>query len=90
MGRDIRILFTGKVQGVGFRSTAKRLARELNLKGFVRNLSDGTVELCAHGPQESVEKLVEMLKERFKVQAKELSSSEKQSYPADPAEFDIL
>ncbi|MFI4873633.1 MAG: acylphosphatase [Phycisphaerales bacterium JB061] len=45
--RSIR--FTGKVQGVGFRMTAKSVASELGLAGWVRNEHDGSVLMEAQG-----------------------------------------
>jgi acylphosphatase len=44
-----RIVFEGRVQGVGFRYTVKDLARGFDVAGHVRNLPDGTVELIAAG-----------------------------------------
>jgi acylphosphatase len=43
------IIFSGTVQGVGFRFTAHRMAARHQLTGYVRNLSDGTVEMLAQG-----------------------------------------
>ncbi len=42
-----RVLFRGRVQGVGFRYTTKSIARRHPVVGFVRNLPDGSVELVA-------------------------------------------
>ena len=44
-----RIFYAGRVQGVGFRFTAERLAREFAVSGWARNLDDGRVELVAEG-----------------------------------------
>ena len=41
--------FTGRVQGVGFRYTAQRVAETFRVTGYVRNLRDGRVELVAEG-----------------------------------------
>ncbi len=42
-----RVLFHGRVQGVGFRYTTASIARRYPVVGFVRNLPDGSVELVA-------------------------------------------
>ena len=52
-----RILVGGRVQGVGFRYATVREARQLNLRGFARNLPDGRVEIVAHGPEADVDRL---------------------------------
>jgi acylphosphatase len=44
-----RVLYTGRVQGVGFRYTAKGVAQTFAVAGFVRNVPDGRVELVAEG-----------------------------------------
>ena len=41
--------FSGRVQGVGFRYTTDRVAANFRVAGFVRNLTDGRVELVAEG-----------------------------------------
>ena len=40
-----RVYFSGRVQGVGFRYTAERIAKGFKVRGYVRNLPDGRVEL---------------------------------------------
>lgn len=52
----------GMVQGVGFRYSTQREAQHLGLKGYVRNMDDGCVEVLACGEAEQVEKLVSWLK----------------------------
>jgi acylphosphatase len=44
-----RVIFEGRVQGVGFRYTVKDLARGFDVRGTVRNLPDGSVELEVMG-----------------------------------------
>jgi acylphosphatase len=48
----------GLVQGVSFRAFVKSISRQLDLVGFVRNLSSGDVEVVAEGKKESLEKLI--------------------------------
>jgi acylphosphatase len=59
------IIFTGHVQGVGFRFTAYRIANRHQLSGFVRNLPDGGVEMLAQGRTEDVDSCVEDIKADF-------------------------
>jgi acylphosphatase len=48
----------GRVQGVFFRDFTRREANALGLKGYVRNVPDGSVEVVAEGPGEMVERLL--------------------------------
>lgn len=43
------VYYSGRVQGVGFRYTVDRLARNFRVAGYVRNLVDGRVEMVAEG-----------------------------------------
>ncbi|MCE1235811.1 MAG: acylphosphatase [Hyphomicrobiales bacterium] len=56
--QTIRIVITGRVQGVGFRAWMERRARELGLSGWVRNLRDGAVEAVFHGPAAAVQEMI--------------------------------
>jgi acylphosphatase len=47
MTAAVRMVVHGRVQGVGFRAFAHSLARRLGIKGWARNLPDGTVEIAA-------------------------------------------
>lgn len=53
-----RIVFYGRVQGVGFRYTAKYLARSLELTGWVKNDWDGTVTMEVQGREQLINKLL--------------------------------
>ena len=48
------IIFSGRVQGVGFRFTAQRIALAFELTGYVKNLPDGSVEMFAQGSPEAL------------------------------------
>lgn len=49
------MIYAGSVQGVGFRFTAERIAQQLGVLGFVKNLPDGNVEIVGEGRKEQLE-----------------------------------
>jgi acylphosphatase len=55
--------FSGYVQGVGFRYNACSIAKRFNVTGFVRNLSNGSVELIVEGNKETIQQYVSTLKD---------------------------
>ncbi|HET7436639.1 MAG TPA: acylphosphatase [Thermoanaerobaculia bacterium] len=59
--RHLRI--HGKVQGVGYRFFATRVARRNGLKGWIQNMRDGTVEALVEGEKQSIDDWLEELKE---------------------------
>jgi acylphosphatase len=59
------VIFIGRVQGVGFRYTAYRIAHRHQLTGFVRNLPDGTVEMLAQGPAGDIDSCIRDIEEYF-------------------------
>jgi DNA ligase D-like protein (predicted 3'-phosphoesterase) len=61
--RAVRIAVSGRVQGVGFRESTRRLALQLGLLGWVRNAEDGTLAVHAEGPPAALERLLEFLHE---------------------------
>ena len=50
-----KILYSGRVQGVGFRYECKRIAMGFEVNGTVQNLDDGTVKLCVLGDELEVQ-----------------------------------
>ncbi len=60
--KRVHIYVSGRVQGVGFRFFTIRVAKDLNLKGFVKNLPDGRVEIVAEGDAESLARLIEAVR----------------------------
>jgi len=80
MKKSVRLYIHGTVQGIFFRRFIKENAERHNVKGFVRNLEDGRIEvflegnvedvnkmieICKKGPRHSIIKRVEMKPERF-------------------------
>jgi acylphosphatase len=59
----VRIVVSGIVQGVGYRSFALRHGNSLNLSGYVRNTPEGEVELEAEGDRGDVERFIFLLRE---------------------------
>ena len=53
----IQLLITGVVQGVGYRMWTEQTAKSLGLRGWVRNLFDGRVEIHAEGDSEALNEL---------------------------------
>ena len=60
--KKIKAIASGKVQGVAFRMHAQTQAQQLGIKGFVRNLSNGNVEIVAVGEAEKVDALINWAK----------------------------
>ena len=56
--KRVRVVISGRVQGVFFRASCAARARELGVGGSVRNLGDGDVEAVFEGPAEDVEAMV--------------------------------
>lgn len=61
--KTVRIIVTGRVQGVGFRYFTVRCANDLGLCGWVRNLPDGSVETAIQGQGEKIEEMIGLLKQ---------------------------
>jgi len=56
--KKIVITVSGLVQGVFFRYTTRKVARNLGLKGYVKNMPDGTVYIEAEGEKDKLEQLL--------------------------------
>lgn len=62
MESHVHIVVEGHVQGVGFRWFVSRWAKSLDLRGFVRNLGNGNVEIEAEGDRSILEELIKQVK----------------------------
>jgi acylphosphatase len=60
---EMHVIVKGHVQGIGFRAMTRYYATGLGLTGTVRNLSNGAVEIYAHGSKKRLEELIQKLKE---------------------------
>jgi acylphosphatase len=65
MQRRVNVFFSGTVQGVGFRYTTLNIAQHFTVTGWVRNRSDGRVEILAEGTQEELESFVRNVEEKM-------------------------
>ncbi|NQT84835.1 acylphosphatase [bacterium] len=63
--KRVHVFFSGYVQGVGFRYTARRFAQSLDLVGWVKNCYDGRVELVAEGEEETLKQMLTQLNQAF-------------------------
>lgn len=71
-----KVLYSGHVQGVGFRATASSIARGHDVGGHVKNLPDGRVELVVEGNRQSVRAFLDEVDERMGGHVREKSSSD--------------
>jgi len=60
MKKSVRVYIEGTVQGIFFRGFVKENAERHNVKGFVRNLEDGRVEVFLEGNNDDVDKMIEL------------------------------
>ena len=75
------IIFTGRVQGVGFRFTAYSMAKRYQLNGIVRNLLNGGVEMIAQGDSEDIAGCIRDIQESF---AGYINNTEVEDAPLTP------
>jgi acylphosphatase len=76
------VYYSGHVQGVGFRATAAAIAsRHPLVRGWVRNLADGRVELLADGPDEAIEAYLGELRNRLARFIEAEDSAERETDP---------
>ncbi|MHC4911951.1 MAG: acylphosphatase [Planctomycetota bacterium] len=87
MGQTAKhIIFSGRVQGVGFRFTAHNIASRYQLVGWVRNLPDGTVEMIAQGNADDVSDCIRDISEFLSGYVKDAKVDEA---PIDPRHTDF-
>jgi len=63
MNKRLEVLFSGTVQGVGFRYATERIAAHFKITGYVRNLPSGKVEVIAEGPETELKDFLAAVRE---------------------------
>ncbi len=58
MSEFVRILVSGRVQGVYFRAYTQKQAKKLNITGYAKNLPNGDVEIIASGNNDQLQQLI--------------------------------
>ncbi len=81
-----QIIFKGRVQGVGFRYTTQRAAGRYDLTGFVRNLSDGSVEALLQGTAPNIQACLDDLNDHFGGYLREINTTDQ---PVNPQYHDF-
>ena len=85
--KRVHILYSGQVQGVGFRYTAQDIAMSLGITGWVKNLEDGRVEIVAEGKEKD---LNEFLDKISKGQLGRYIKNVELSWEKSTGEFDVF
>jgi acylphosphatase len=70
------ILFSGHVQGVGFRFVVRQIASSFEVKGYVRNMDDGRVELVAEGERRELDAFVAQIRSKMEGYVDDAAQSE--------------
>jgi acylphosphatase len=63
MTKQVHAFFSGHVQNVGFRFTTQIIAKKFPIAGFVKNLSDGRVEVIAEGEEHFLQDFIKEIRE---------------------------
>lgn len=83
------VVYSGHVQGVGFRYTTHSIARRFAVDGYVRNLPDGRVELVAVGESRELNQFLREVRERFQNQMRDEKIDVQPAAAGEFAGFDV-
>ena len=73
-----RVIFSGRVQGVGFRYKTQEIARNYAVSGYVKNLPDGSVEVTCEGDAATLTSFIEQIKNSMARYIKDVQVEESQ------------
>lgn len=85
-----RVFISGRVQGVYFRSFVQETAREIGVRGWVRNRRDGRVEAVLEGPPEALEKMIRRCLQGPPASRVENVESIDEEYQGEDTDFQII
>ena len=85
-----KLIFSGKVQRVGFRLETHEMGRRIGLNGWVRNRKDGDVEAEVQGEKEKIDYLVEHLKSLRRASVEDVLIEDIRFIEDDREEFKIV
>ncbi len=87
--KRLRIVVSGRVQGVWYRRSAQKKAKELNIVGWARNLIEGQVEMLCEGEEKRVQEFLEWAKKGpFFANVEHIESSEEE-YRGEFSSFEV-
>lgn len=84
-----RVIYRGRVQGVGFRATTSRIASSFVVTGYVKNLGDGSVEVVAAGDGAEVDRFLAAIDRQLGGKIRDRSVSEFFPESGEPSGFSI-
>ena len=61
MEQQIHVFYSGRIQGVGFRVTVRSIAEDLQVRGWVKNLPDGRVEVVAEAEEDAIKEFLHQI-----------------------------
>jgi acylphosphatase len=78
-----RVLFSGRVQGVGFRYTSQSLSAGFAISGYVCNLPDGRVELVSEGDPREIDRFIAAIQAEMGCYIREIQTESDSVWPED-------
>jgi len=86
----VRLIVEGRVQGVWFRDSTRTQANSLGVHGWVKNRSDGSVEILAEGAEDRVQKLMEWCHEGPSYARVDRVEASREEWQGEFDSFDIV
>ena len=74
MKKQVHLYYSGKVQGIGFRYTARDIADSFKVCGWIKNLSDARVEILAEAEENILNNFLEQINQHFSRYIKEVNT----------------